>query len=417
MTIEHPAGRIGSADEPLVWLVRWLGAELDDVLDSIVDVELADIPELAVTRDDPRGDIRTSVRVHLVALADCVGQPPRDGRMTMPAFIDKHTRALARRDMPSLTALLRAFEKIHAGLWRRLAVALRDGPHQLEPERRAEVLERASAHLFAYFQTASNETVAAYAAERALLERRAMSRRAEIVTGLLAGSIGPIEAEHALGYALNATHIAYVARVDDLSGLDRLDGAMTALTEHLRPRQHLCVPTGERSLFGWISWSGGTWGEALRDVAVPKGIHCAWGAPQQGVDGFRASHLEALEARRVGEAVGLTNRAEPVLFDDVAVASLASRDLASASAFVVRQLGRLASGDESGVRLLETLRIYLDELASPTRTARRLHVHPNTVVKRVERIEAVLGRPVDPASLSLRVAVELAQLTNSTDHA
>ncbi|WP_177242738.1 PucR family transcriptional regulator [Amycolatopsis marina] len=406
--------QVDSAPQPLRWLVRWTNAELDVLLDSLVDEELAEIPELAVARNDPRGAIRDSVRIHLVALSACVGQPPRDGRMTMPAFIGKHTRALARRDMPSLTALLRAFEKIHAGLWRRLAAALREGPYQLAPEHRADVLELASAHLFAYFQTASKETAAAYAAERALLERRAMSRRAEVVTAMLAGSMSPIEAEHALGYALNATHIGYVAWTDSLSQLDRLDAAVTTLIEHMRPRQHLSVPHGERSVYGWISCHAKTWRDVLQDGSLPEGIHCAWGAPQQGVGGFRASHLEALEARRVGEAVGLTKGVKPVLFDDVAVASLASRDLASASTFVHRQLGRLASEDESAVRLLETLRVYLEELASPTKTARRLHVHPNTVIKRVERIEAMTGRSVDPASLSLRVAVELAALASPT---
>jgi hypothetical protein len=96
------------------------------------------------------------------------------------------------------------------------------------------------------------------------------------------------------------------------------------------------------------------------------------------------------------------------LFDDVAYLSLATRDLASARAFVERGLGRLFAGDESTVRLWQTLRVYLEELASPTRTARRLFVHPNTVVKRLERIEEYLGGPIDPASVNLRLAVELA---------
>lgn len=412
--IDHPTE---VEPQSLDWMARWLDAEIDVLLESLVDRDLAEITELAVAKDDPRGQIKKSVRVHLVALADCARRRPRDGRITMPAYICQHTRALARHEMPSLPALLRAFEKIHAGLWWRVAATLRDGPNRIEPEQRAEVLERASAFLFAYFQTASKETAAAYAAERALLHRRATSQRADVVTALLDGSVDPADAGRELGYELNASHIAYVAWVDELSSLDRLDSVLTTMTGPMRPRQHLSVPTDDHTQFGWITCQEATWQEVLRDVDLPEGIHCAWGSPQRGAEGFRASHLDALEARRIGEAVGITSRHKVVVFDDVAIASLASRDLGSASTFVHRKLGRLAEADEFAGRLLETLRVYLDELASPTRTARRLHVHPNTVVKRVERIEEILGRRVDPASLSLRVAVELAPLARSTHHA
>ncbi|ASR38094.1 hypothetical protein BAY61_27255 [Prauserella marina] len=411
MTIDR---RSGVDSQRLGWLAGWLDAEFDALLDALVDGELADVPELAVARQDPRGEIRHSVRVHLMAFADSVRHSVSETDVALPAFLTRHTRALARKDMPTLPALLRAFEKIHAGLWRRIAAALRNGPYKLAPEQRAEVLELASARLFAYFQVASGETAAAYAAERALLQRRSTSQRSEVVTALLAGSVTPSAAEQALGYDLNATHVAYVAWVDDLSNLDRLDSVLSTLTEHIRPRQHLRVSTEDHCQFGWITCHNDTWLGVVRDIGLPAGIHCAWGSPQQGAEGFRASHFDALEARRVGEATGLAERPEPVIFDNVAVASLASRDLSSATAFVHRQLGRLAGTDELAARLVGTLRVYLDELASPTRTARRLHVHPNTVVKRVERIEAMLGRKVDPASLSLRVAVELAPLARST---
>lgn len=407
MTIDRQAG---THSQPSDWMARWLDNQLDSVLESLVDGELADIPELAVARNDPRGEIKRSVRVHLIALADSVRCSPQGGDMSLPAFITRHTRSLARQDLPSLPALLRAFETIHAGVWRRLATALRDGPFRVEPEQRAEVLEHASAQLFAYFRLASTETSSAHAAERALLDRRATSQRSAVVTGLLNGSVSPSAAEQAVGYDLNAMHIAYVAWVDDLSDLDRLDSVLATLSEHIRPRQHLSVSAEERTQFGWITCHNNRWLEVVRDYDLPEGIHCAWGSPQQGADGFRASHGDALEARRVGEATGLTGGDHGVVFDDVAIASLASRDLPSASSFVHRQLGRLAGTDESAERLLDTLRVYLDELASPTRTARRLYVHPNTVVKRVERIEAMLGRRVDPASLALRVAVELAPL-------
>ncbi|MBF6350164.1 helix-turn-helix domain-containing protein [Nocardia flavorosea] len=400
---------------PLHWLVHWLGNEHDELLDALVESAISAVPELAVARDEPLTQVRSAIQVHLQALTECAGESRQDGRMAVPTFVDRYTRAIARHEMLRLPVLLRAFEEIHATLWRRLVAAMRDGRYELPPVQRADVLEHVSAHLFSYFRIASSVTATAYTTERALLARRSSTHRTEVVTGLLAGTVSQADAERELGYEMNSTHIGYVAWVEQLSELDRLEGVLTTLTERLRPRRHLWVPTGENSVFGWISSRDDNWCRLVRETALPPGTRCAWGSLHAGMGGFRATHLDALEARRVGEATGSAGEGTPVLYDDVAVAALASRDVAAASMFVRRQLGRLADGSEATVRLLQTLRIYLDELASPTRTARRLHVHPNTVVKRLERIETLLGRRVDPASLPLRVAVELAPLvTDST---
>lgn len=409
MTLSTVLDQRGAQQLPrsLPWLARWLHDESDAVLDAMVDQLTGALPELAVAQDDPRVHIRAAVGVHLDALAATAAA---DGKITMPVDLGRHTRALARQELPSLASLLRSFERLHAELWRRFVDAMRSRHYCIAPDERAEVIEQASAHLFAYFRAASEYTTVEYEAERTLLRHRAASHRAEIVAAFLAGSIDQHGAGRALGYRFNGLHVGYVAWSDGRSGRGRLDGVVASLVEHLQPNQHLCVPGDERSLYGWLTCHDGRWRSWAASRTLPTGIHLAWGAPHEGAAGFLATHLDALEARRVGEVLGTEG---PVVFDDVAVASLASRDLVAACGFVTRQLGQLATGDDTANRLLETLRVYLDELASPTRTARRLHVHPNTVVKRLERIEVCLGREVDPASLSLRVAVELAPLVNT----
>lgn len=47
--------------------------------------------------------------------------------------------------------------------------------------------------------------------------------------------------------------------------------------------------------------------------------------------------------------------------------------------------------DERGTDLFTTLRTFADTYASPTRTARALHLHINTVTQRLDRITALLG--------------------------
>lgn len=393
--------------DPQAWLVGWLRRDGASVLESLVAELTAELPEIVVAAQDPEGHIREAVGAHLDALTAGL-TPPQSGRaIEMPSSIDRYTRALARHDTVSLPLLLRSFANVHAALWQQLVRTLRAEGHRLSATSRAEIMERASAHLFRYFETASTRTAALYVTERTLLERRAASHRSEVVSDVLSGSVDAATAHQVLGYDVNAVHIGYVGWVDSVSDLDRLGAAVHTVVDHMRPRQHLTVPSGDRAVLGWLSCSGEHWRRVARERQLPDGVHIAWGAPREGFAGFRATHADALEARRVGRALG---EAGSVLYDDVAVASLASRDLAAASAFVGRQLGRLVPGTPTSDRLLDTLRVYLDELASPTRTARRLHVHPNTVVKRVERIEALLGAPVDPASLALRVAVELAPL-------
>ena len=56
------------------------------------------------------------------------------------------------------------------------------------------------------------------------------------------------------------------------------------------------------------------------------------------------------------------------------------------------------------------MRTYLDENGSRGRTAKRLHIHENTVAYRLRQAEELLGRSVEKRTLELRVALALADL-------
>jgi DNA-binding PucR family transcriptional regulator len=64
-------------------------------------------------------------------------------------------------------------------------------------------------------------------------------------------------------------------------------------------------------------------------------------------------------------------------------------------------------------RLRATVRAYCEENASPVRTARRLGVHQNTIVYRVNRAEELLGRPIADRRLELEVALRLADAVDA----
>ncbi|MBB3049942.1 GAF domain-containing protein [Prauserella isguenensis] len=94
---------------------------------------------------------------------------------------------------------------------------------------------------------------------------------------------------------------------------------------------------------------------------------------------------QLLQHRAVPEGAVDAQAYEPYL----AVFGSGSRDL---SRFIDSVIGPVLRWDaERGTELFATLAAFADSHASPTRTARALHVHINTVTQRLERITALLG--------------------------
>ncbi|GAA3743375.1 purine catabolism regulator [Spinactinospora alkalitolerans] len=86
--------------------------------------------------------------------------------------------------------------------------------------------------------------------------------------------------------------------------------------------------------------------------------------------------------------------------------------------FVDEQLGGLFDQDpEVSRRLLHTLEVFFDCSANKTETARRLHLHRQTLYQRLDRLTHSLGRDVtDPAALpGLQVAVRLLRAGRTID--
>ena len=68
--------------------------------------------------------------------------------------------------------------------------------------------------------------------------------------------------------------------------------------------------------------------------------------------------------------------------------------------------GPLLADERLGTELVETLQVYFDAGENMRETARRLHLANRTVAYRLEKIEALLGGPLDDERRR-RVAVAL----------
>jgi sugar diacid utilization regulator len=101
------------------------------------------------------------------------------------------------------------------------------------------------------------------------------------------------------------------------------------------------------------------------------------------------------QARRTIDAVvRLGRQGQVVAFEDLGIHRLLLQvpDLAELRSFATEILGKLGGQErQRGTELVTTLACYFRENNSPQRTARSLHVHPNTVAYRIRRIQEITG--------------------------
>ncbi len=252
--------------------------------------------------------------------------------------------------------------------------------------------------MFEYMQAMTSETVVAFNQVRISVMQERDSQRGEIVKGVLAGSVDATDLLEGLGYRADDTHIGYVAWSVSDRGAGEVGEPVRRRIAALA-RQHLAVPAGVASVHGWFTPISLSAYSRLGDLELPPGVGVAFGAPRTGIEGFRHTHDEALLSARVAPPAN-----KHACFPDVAVEILVSQRDDLARRFVEDRLGRLLQ-HESRDRMLATLQHFLETSGSPSRCGRRLGLHANTVTQRIRRIEEILGHPIDPEDLSLRVAL------------
>ena len=200
---------------------------------------------------------------------------------------------------------------------------------------------------------------------------------------------------------VEGVHVAAVLWTDhgaDVDSLLRLERAATRLSGEHRP---LLVPAGAHTMWAWM--------HTLQTVGLEADVHAAIGDTGTGLIGFRDSHNQALQARRVAELIpGMPGRI--IRFADVEVLSLCTVDPDRARAFARRVLGDLAGDGDIQARLRETLSTHFQTRFNQRETARRLGLHHNTVIYRLQQANAALGRPVDDDPVAVALALRLAQL-------
>jgi GAF domain-containing protein/sugar diacid utilization regulator len=145
-------------------------------------------------------------------------------------------------------------------------------------------------------------------------------------------------------------------------------------------------------------------GELTSMLGHPTTVGAA--GPGRGLDDVSRLHKEAvrcLEALTTLDAAGSTASLE-----DLGFMGLLLSETHDVSGFVDTTLGPVLDYDRAhATELTETLEAYFATGCSPSKAAETLHVHPNTVSRRLERITALLGEKWQQPSRLLDVQLAL----------
>jgi DNA-binding PucR family transcriptional regulator len=422
----EPAWRGAQGEsERRVWLavLRPAAVELDE---QAVELSRAVVPYIGARMPDIVGSAeasevrRASNEANIRGFAEVLksGADPADAA-TLGSATSALVRDGAKRGIPE-SALLRSFRLAHAATLRHLHAIL--AKHAADAKDLSLAIDLGSTWTFAYVDAVVCLAEDLYTSEREHWLRSAAASEVETINAIL--SERPIDidvASRRLRYEVRRVHVAAIAWIDTheegRDTLALLEAAICDIAAAIGDQRPLIQPVGILSIAAWISSSEAVPSRALDELrfqhATAPGVRVAIGEQAPGIAGFRTSHIEALEAHRIARLGG---RCEGSItrYCDIALCALATANIEHSRRFVARELGRLAARDDTTRRLAATLRTYLGENGSRGRTAKRLHVHENTVAYRLRQAEELLGRSVEKRTLELRVALALSDLVNNT---
>ncbi len=415
----RPPGPEPGRTDPVVvaWLADYVSDTMrSDTLELVVarldSAIVARVPELA-DRDMSR-DLAASTRAHARTLLSNLTSDSFE--FSLPPEAHAFARTIARRGL-DLRVLLRTY---HAGMeavleYMNEAVEQRTVPPRIERAVMLRMFDRTTKWISMSVELLTDT----YVEERERVLRAALNRRTETVRALLAGEeLDTDQAALRLGYRLTGHHLAFVLWTDqsepggDAEVTDLLDRVAARVTADLGGAGLLTVSSGASGMWAWAGIDDQAHAaelaapgriEQLLAGSIDEPVRVAFGVPGARIAGFRTGHREAMAARQVAERGDGARRV--VAYRDVEIAYLAGVDAEAMRGLIERELRGLAGPDAASARLRRTLHTYLTQQRSPEATARALGVHKNTVRYRLQRIEELLGHPVEQRGLALEVAL------------
>lgn len=290
------------------------------------------------------------------------------------------------------------------------------------PELRLQAAVHVSTLLYRYIDRVTQYVLAAYEDER----HRWVSTRGTVASSLvhavLAGQpVDPATFGADTGYRLQQRHLAVVLWTTKTSSGPEEQQELEAALRRIAALAGaigapLATAVDRVTAWGWLPFGGTRRPPDLtavrKWVAGQPALRLSTGLPMVGERGFRRSHEQAQEARRI--ALAVPGRVVPPVtgYDDsgVAVAALLARNAELTGIWVGEVLGDLAHNDPGTEQLRETMRVFLMTGESYQRTAELLTVHRNTVKYRVGKVLSGRRADLEHDRLDLALALQVCHL-------
>ena len=367
-------------------------------------------PELAEDPDMAR-EFEASVRANLATGVPVLAGDAPAASVLLPEEVVGYARMLVHRQV-GLDRLLEVYRVGHAHVWRLWMDLLVE--HVEDRAVLGAALQTSADDLERYVERLVGVLVEEFERERERWARRAVARRSEVVQRILRDARVDVDRASAeLAHELRAIQTALVLWTEHPQSAPlipiRLERATSEVVGALGLARALTVPVGASSVWVWLATDRPVDPDAFATATATfatTAVRIAVGASLPGVEGFRASHRQALRAQHVARR--LADPGHLTRYEDVGALAVVADDDDAIRDFVQRELGALAAPDHGLLR--ETVAAYLRAGGSAPRAAAALHTHRNTVLQRLRRAEPLLGHPLDERRLELELALRLRAL-------
>jgi hypothetical protein len=259
-----------------------------------------------------------------------------------------------------------------------------------EPALRWRLLMLARAHLSGYVPRLSEELRSIYEQECQRLAADDDGFRANRLALVLSGQLNDLGV---FDYDLQQHHAAIVTD----------SKAVVARLALMSGRQRLHVVRPGLLVHGWLGGREPFDAQSLDLLAAERHrgeARIALGEPGFGVEGFRSSHRQALEAWRIVRC----GACRVARYTDVVLPIALARDQTVARTFLARYLERL------DLPLREAAQAYLRSGHNASAAAAHLRRSRRTVERQLARVEDCLRRPITEVAGELSVGFQLAEL-------
>lgn len=405
-------------DRPLPEWVRALASDFD--ADGLVDGIISRCVGIAFPThahdDDFRAALTASTRANARALRSVVaGEIALEDVYLTEVLSFAKVQAQLRIPQKSMQ---RSYRISFFTMWDAWSTHLRDTVIERDIARDDATLAQQllTQTILAYQDFVASQVAETYTRDYEALNRSRAHMRRSLIKDILRGDGEGLSGSDAaiLAYELGGRHLAVLLPTV-------AEGAATQLAVGMRNavscQSSLVYPL---TLSATVVWLGriGEWKpavlEALDKVLADAGVPAAVSSAHAGIEGFRTTLDEAVDAEKIRGAWDRPGAPTVVHHNDVGLEILLMRDPKLARQFVERELGPLALDTVDSARLRETLEASF-RYGSHVAAAEQLQLHEHTVRNRLHKAEELLGHPLSERRTELQVAARLMRLLPAPD--